>query len=981
LQGETDPQGNYTFEFQLPDYVVGTDLDGGLGSFYLQAAVTDQTNHTESSSMAFPVAGSSIVIEAIPESGQFRPGIENILYVLTSYPDGRPVETNVDIELYSSGEQLTAVTGPYGLAEVKFIPNGPWQDIAIQATDNTGATAFREFYFEGEYQEESVLLRVDQPVYRVGDTANLTVLTNGGSRTAYLDIIREGQTVSTRAIEIENGQAQFAVDISPDLFGTLEMHAYVIPRSGNITRDTRIVLVEEADDLALTFDADQEVYRPGDTAVLDINVNGSDGNGAASAIGLAIVDESVFALAEQDAGFAKLYFMLEQELLQPKYDLHGFSIPDLMTTEPVTEPELRSAQEGAAQASLAEASQRAVGFDLQGNSHDDAVQLAHDRQNNYFNKLSIGILSIWLLVPLAIGIITVIALRRENRFWSNLGIAVGIIVLIVAFSFGYVVLNLLLLLAILIISSIALGRGKKLWGSVGVVIGIIGMLALWFWYEDGTSLFEWFFWYGPEEGTAVALLLLLLASFIALAIVAWRKKDKALRWVLGLILLLIPLTVAFALAADEGNLNPSDGWVLTAVLIATLIPLSFLIRAAGFARERRWVTAVAAGYVALFSFVLPLVGMAAGGSSMQRLGANDVFIEEPMMEMMAVEEMAMDMVEGESAPAPTAADSDASDGQAAGEPPRLRQFFPETMFWLPDGETDASGQMTLDIPVADSITTWRLTALASTQDGRLGSATGSLRVFQDFFIDLDLPLALTVGDEIAVPVGVFNYLPEAQSVTLTVEQENWFELLDEAEKTITVESNDITVVYFRIRANEFGTRPFQVTAIGSQMSDAILKSVRVFPNGKEIRGTASDRLTPDTPVTENVVIPEDAIPGTQGIAVKIYPGVVSQVVEGLDSMLRMPNGCFEQTSSTTYPNVLVLDYLKTSGQASPEVQFKAEDFINIGYQRLTTFEVTGGGFSLFGSPPSDRMLTAYGLQEFADMARVHDVDMRMVDRA
>ncbi|MCP5084022.1 MAG: hypothetical protein GY948_20225, partial [Alphaproteobacteria bacterium] len=47
----------------------------------------------------------------------------------------------------------------------------------------------------------------------------------------------------------------------------------------------------------------------------------------------------------------------------------------------------------------------------------------------------------------------------------------------------------------------------------------------------------------------------------------------------------------------------------------------------------------------------------------------------------------------------------------------------------------------------------------------------------------------------------------------------------------------------------------------------------------------------------------------------------------------------------------------------------------------TTFEVTGGGFSLFGSPPSDRMLTAYGLQEFADMARVHDVDMRMVDRA
>ena len=53
--------------------------------------------------------------------------------------------------------------------------------------------------------------------------------------------------------------------------------------------------------------------------------------------------------------------------------------------------------------------------------------------------------------------------------------------------------------------------------------------------------------------------------------------------------------------------------------------------------------------------------------------------------------------------------------------------------------------------------------------------------------------------------------------------------------------------------------------------------------------------------------------------VKIYPGMVSQVVEGLDGILRMPNGCFEQTSSTTYPNVLVLDYLKTTGKTSPEV--------------------------------------------------------------
>ncbi len=36
-----------------------------------------------------------------------------------------------------------------------------------------------------------------------------------------------------------------------------------------------------------------------------------------------------------------------------------------------------------------------------------------------------------------------------------------------------------------------------------------------------------------------------------------------------------------------------------------------------------------------------------------------------------------------------------------------------------------------------------------------------LRVFQDFFIDIDLPVALTQNDEISIPIAVYNYLPGA----------------------------------------------------------------------------------------------------------------------------------------------------------------------------------------------------------------------------
>jgi len=58
------------------------------------------------------------------------------------------------------------------------------------------------------------------------------------------------------------------------------------------------------------------------------------------------------------------------------------------------------------------------------------------------------------------------------------------------------------------------------------------------------------------------------------------------------------------------------------------------------------------------------------------------------------------------------------------------------------------------------------------------------------------------------------------------------------------------------------------------------------------------------------------------------------VVEGLDALLRMPYGCFEQTSSTTYPNVLVLDYLKTSGQVSPGTLLRS--FCLIGQKSLAS---------------------------------------------
>jgi hypothetical protein len=62
------------------------------------------------------------------------------------------------------------------------------------------------------------------------------------------------------------------------------------------------------------------------------------------------------------------------------------------------------------------------------------------------------------------------------------------------------------------------------------------------------------------------------------------------------------------------------------------------------------------------------------------------------------------------------------------------------------------------------------------------------------------------------------------------------------------------------------------------------------------------------------------------------------------------------------------------------VETRAKAYIATGYQRLLTFEIDGGGFSLWGTPPASQTLSAFGLMQFADMAKVYPVDSAMIDR-
>ncbi|HEX4475306.1 MAG TPA: alpha-2-macroglobulin family protein, partial [Polyangiaceae bacterium] len=313
--------------------------------------------------------------------------------------------------------------------------------------------------------------------------------------------------------------------------------------------------------------------------------------------------------------------------------------------------------------------------------------------------------------------------------------------------------------------------------------------------------------------------------------------------------------------------------------------------------------------------------------------------------------------------------------------PRVRQDFPETLYVNPEVITGADGTAQIQIPLADSITKWQVSALANTAGGKLGGGQGSMTVFQDFFVDASLPATLTRGDEVEFPIAVYNYLTTSQTVHLTLQAASWYTPAGATSIDVPLDAGEVTGVRFPVKVTQVGHQSLTVQAVGTKASDAVARPVTVVPDGKAFPEAHSGSLGA-TPVIESITFPATAIAGSSQLYVNLFPGYLSQLVQGMDSVLAVPNGCFEQTTSTTWPDVLAASYMQATKQGTPDAALKAESYINAGYQRLLTFEHPGGGFSWFGTqdPAPYLSVTALGVMEFSDMAKIHPVDAAMIAR-
>lgn len=246
--------------------------------------------------------------------------------------------------------------------------------------------------------------------------------------------------------------------------------------------------------------------------------------------------------------------------------------------------------------------------------------------------------------------------------------------------------------------------------------------------------------------------------------------------------------------------------------------------------------------------------------------------------------------------------------------PSLRQYFPETLLWRPEVITDDKGTARIEFPLGDSITTWKMSLVASDLDGKVGFGEKDLRTFQPFQIEDDVPKVLTQGDRISLPLIIRNYSDRAESVTAELKPAPWFSMVSAPRQQVSVPpQSDSSAVFSIVAQTAIRKGTHQVSARNKETGDAIQREVAVHPDGQEI-STSLAKLLVANDDTLDIPVPENAIAGSIDTELRIYPNLMAHLLDALHAVDAGYVSCPDIIASKGYGNLLVLQLLKKAGQ-------------------------------------------------------------------
>jgi uncharacterized protein YfaS (alpha-2-macroglobulin family) len=225
-----------------------------------------------------------------------------------------------------------------------------------------------------------------------------------------------------------------------------------------------------------------------------------------------------------------------------------------------------------------------------------------------------------------------------------------------------------------------------------------------------------------------------------------------------------------------------------------------------------------------------------------------------------------------------------------------RELFDTLLFWKGRVELDRQGEAIVEVPLNDSLTSFRIVAVASSGLGRFGTGGATIRSTQDLMILAGLAPVVREGDRFRAEVTVRNATDRPMEVDVRGRAEGLAAPL--APQAVTLAGGEARAVGWDVQAPVgVETLRYEIAA-GARggAADRVRVSQRVVPV-VPVRAYQATIARWEGRLVEPVARPADAEPGRGGVQIALAPTLVGGLDGVREWMRRYPYTCLEQMVS------------------------------------------------------------------------------------
>jgi uncharacterized protein YfaS (alpha-2-macroglobulin family) len=316
----------------------------------------------------------------------------------------------------------------------------------------------------------------------------------------------------------------------------------------------------------------------------------------------------------------------------------------------------------------------------------------------------------------------------------------------------------------------------------------------------------------------------------------------------------------------------------------------------------------------------------------------------------------------------------------------MRRDFRTLAFWLGSVTTDARGHASVEVKLPESLTTYRIMAVAADRSSRFGSADTEIRINKPVTLKPTFPRFLAVGDKASFGAVVTSQLKTSGPATVTIASLDpaIMDFADTTPQTVDVPAGGSVEVRFDAAGRTVGRARIRMTVKLADESDAFedVIPIEVLASPETVSAIGEVRDA-NGPAIERLKIPENVVAGLGGLRVEMASTALVGLNEGARYLVEYPHGCAEQRGSRALAMLLAADLGDTF--KLPDIDpSKLRPIVQSALKDLERYQCDNGGFAYWPGAclTVSPYLTSYLLHVFKVATDLkYDVSKSMRERA